>query len=630
MRKIIIISLLVVTSLRCFPQFYPFDSIPGHLKKNADAVVRTEQCLYTVTAPGKAVQKMKKAVTLLNEDATYYRYLDIPYDKYSKVNYIKGAVYDEKGELIQFLGMQNVFDLSAVTGGTFYSDDRIKRMYFPVNRYPFTIEYEYEISYTSLFGYPDWSFQDYGNISVEKSGIQYVLPSGMRLRFSQQNLKNNVDSVITGDKRIYTWQETNIPARSYLASNARFRFSTPVLYAAPEDFEYGGIRGSMRSWKELGTWVYEVNKGRDALPPDDMAVIKGIVEKYSGIKERIKAIYEYMQSRTRYVSIQIGIGGYQTADAISVSRNGFGDCKGLVNYTMALLKEAGIPSYFSLVKAGTSATDINTRFVDNQFNHVILCVPAARDTVWLECTSQELPFNYLGTFTCNRHVLLLTPEGGKIVKTPDFKSEQNILSRTGSVFMNITGKSAMRLSTFYGGYNFDAASGMFSLQSVQGMKRDLYSLLDYNDFSVESAEYSEEKSENPSCVFKFTTEINSLGTKQGDRIYFTPSIVKEEYLPGDTLALHIINSDITLDSIVYYLPEGYKIRSEPVNYSVKNEYGTYSYSLRNETGKVIFIRRVSFTRSIVPADKYIYFRKFWNDIAKTDRGIIVLDKTTNT
>lgn len=77
MRKIIIISILAAASLRCFPQFYPFDSIPGYLKKNADAVVRTEQCLYTVSAPGKAVQKIKKAVTLLNEDATYYRYLDI-------------------------------------------------------------------------------------------------------------------------------------------------------------------------------------------------------------------------------------------------------------------------------------------------------------------------------------------------------------------------------------------------------------------------------------------------------------------------------------------------------------------------------------------------------------------------
>jgi hypothetical protein len=195
--------------------------------------------------------------------------------------------------------------------------------------------------------------------------------------------------------------------------------------------------------------------------------------------------------------------------------------------------------------------------------------------------------------------------------------------------MNITGKSSMRLSTFYGGYNFDAASGMFSLQSELGMKRDLYSFLGYHDFSVESAEFTEEKTENPSCVFKFTTEINSLGTKQRDRIYFTPTVVKEDYLPGDTLTLQIKNSDIDLDSIVYYLPEGYKILSKPADYSAKNEYGNYSYSLRNEPGKVILIRRVSFNRSIVPADRYIYFRKFWNDIAKTDRGIIVLDKKAN-
>ena len=59
-------------------------------------------------------------------------YLRIYYDKFSKVNSIQGAVYDEKGKMIKALGMNDVFDISAITGSSFYSDDRMKVLLFPV------------------------------------------------------------------------------------------------------------------------------------------------------------------------------------------------------------------------------------------------------------------------------------------------------------------------------------------------------------------------------------------------------------------------------------------------------------------------------------------------------------------
>ena len=61
-----------------------------------------------------------------------------------------------------------------------------------------------------------------------------------------------------------------------------------------------------------------------------------------------------MQSRTRYASIQLGIGGYKPAPAMEVSEKGYGDCKGLTNYMSALLKEAGITSYYTWVKSGAN------------------------------------------------------------------------------------------------------------------------------------------------------------------------------------------------------------------------------------------------------------------------------------
>ena len=198
--KILSISfVLLMIVLNLSSQSYPFDSIPENLKRRADAVVRSEQCLFTIVDASHAIEKNKIAITLLNERSYHYRYVKAYYDKTSKVNYLRGTIYDEKGNIIKVLGITDVYDMSAIPGGTFYSDDRMKFLYFPIYKFPYTIEYEYETEYSSLYSYPNWYFQNGPGLSVERSGIQFSVPKGTDFRFYEEDLKNNIDSVITSD-----------------------------------------------------------------------------------------------------------------------------------------------------------------------------------------------------------------------------------------------------------------------------------------------------------------------------------------------------------------------------------------------------------------------------------------------
>ncbi len=159
-------------------------------------------------------------------------------------------------------------------------------------------------------------------------------------------------------------------------------------------FEFEGYAGSNADWVSLGNWIHQLQEGRLALPEEAKADVKTIVDQYANPYEQAKAIYEYMQQRSRYVSIQLGIGGFQPFDAQTVHELGYGDCKALTNYTQALLHEAGLEAYYTLVKAGKKAYTFEPEFTANQFNHVILCTVIAEDTVWMECTSQQIPFGF--------------------------------------------------------------------------------------------------------------------------------------------------------------------------------------------------------------------------------------------
>ncbi len=626
MRKIFFAISLLLVVRAVSAQGYPFSSIPDSLKHRADAVVRTEQCLYEILKPGNAVVRNKKAITLLNEKANHYRYKAIYYDKFSHVNFVRGSVYDESGKVIKVIGMANALDMSAITGGSFYSDDRMKVLYFPLYKYPYTIEYEYEIEYSSLINYPTWEFQDSPGTAVEQSGIQFIVPKDMKLRYYGENLRNKTDSVYIDDNIIYTWQEENLPARISQNYIAKTYYTLPKICTAPLDFEYGGYQGSMSSWKTFGEWVYNLNRERDKLSGSDLTKVEELKSTSSGTRDLAKKIYEYMQSKTRYVSIQIGIGGFQTAEAASVSQNGFGDCKALSNYTLSLLKAAGIKAYYTLVMAGDE-DQLNRNFVDNQFNHVILCVPLERDTVWLECTDQTLPFNYLGDFTSDRYVLLITPDGGKMTRTPGFTKNDNQLKRSGSMLINGTGTASGKIEAVYSGILYSKATSLFGLESEDEMKRYMYSVLRYSDFTVSTVNYREEKSEKPTATFSYSISINDFSVPSGQRIYFNPPVTKEVFMQDFPTALRITENTIESDSILYTLPGGYRVEYKPDNVSIESEFGSFRYNIETDNGKLIYKRYLEMNKGIIPVEKFPDFRNFINKIARTERERIILTRT---
>ena len=124
--------------------------------------------------------------------------------------------------------------------------------------------------------------------------------------------------------------------------------------------------------------------------------LHGLTAHCSTDREKVKAIYDYLAKTTRYVSIQLGIGGLQPIAASDVCRTGFGDCKGLSNYTRAMLKEIGIPSTYTVIST-TNERLLPDFSSANQMNHVILQVPLPKRSeerrVGKECRSRWSPYH---------------------------------------------------------------------------------------------------------------------------------------------------------------------------------------------------------------------------------------------
>jgi transglutaminase-like putative cysteine protease len=628
MKKISVIMILLAlfASASTFASRYSFRNISDDLKVGAIAVYRTNEMHITVRGINKVNYKRKVAITLLNENASSYRFPDIYYDEFDKVKGVKASVYDENGKLVEVLRSSDILDMSAVAGGSFHTDARVKTLLFPLMKYPYTIEYEYEIISNGILSYPTWAFQPAANVSVERSGVQYIVPHNLNVKFWEVFIPQGVDSLSQKDHIIYTWQMEDIPASKANPYGLK-TYRSPKLYATPLEFELDGYKGRTDSWKSFGEWSRLLIDGRDELPESEVKRVKELVKDAKSEREKVKMIYEYMQSRTRYVNIALGIGGWQPAPAKEVSEKGFGDCKALSNYTMALLKAVGVKSYYTLVKAGRNE-NVNPDFVSNQFNHIILCVPQPNDTIWLECTDQTAPFNFLGQSTSGQHVLLITEQGGIMAKTPNFKKEQNIILNSGTIRINdLVTITYADIQTVFSGIYFEYSQAAYSRKSQEGMKESLNKRLDILSFDVDSASFSMNKTENPTSTLDYKLMIKNFGVENSNRLFFTPSFTKEDFLLNDPFSIRVSENTTESDSLTYVIPFGYKAEYLPSSVEKETKYGSYKFHLISEENKLIFIRNFTLKKGDYPIEEFNEFHAFINSIASKDRERVVLQKT---
>ena len=241
-----------------------------------------------------------------------------------------------------------------------------------------------------------------------------------------------------------------------------------------------------------------------------------------------------MQENTRYISVQVGIGGIRPIAASEVDRVKYGDCKGLTNYTKALLEAVGVQSNYTEVYA-TSSKQIN---MDKDFasllgqaNHVILNIPIEnKGSVWLECTSQTMPFGFLGDFTDNRDVFVITPEGGKIIRTPKYSALEN--SQATQAELSVFGDRSIEVSAKIVSKGIQY-NNKFHIEKEEKRVQDKYykNRWDY----VGDIEIKDMKFENDREKLNFTESVSfkavNFSSHAGDRILLTQLILFLKMFP---------------------------------------------------------------------------------------------------
>ncbi|MGN6397385.1 MAG: DUF3857 domain-containing protein [Mucilaginibacter sp.] len=612
---------------------YDASLIPKDLLPYASSVVRDEEITIEVKDLDNAIYHVKKAITVLNKNGDEDARIVIYHDKSDVIRGVKGIVYDQFGKQTEKFS-ESKFDDVSVGSGSLFDSMRAKHYLPPVTDYPYTVVYEYEERSKQTLNFDPWIPNAGEAIAVEKSTFTFICNPGFNIKIKENNLHDKVVTGLNKDgQKTYTWQVNNLKALHYEPLSPYFRNYATSVQIAPEKFAYYGLKGSYTNWNDLGKWISDkLMANRQALPAQTIEHVKEITQNITDPKLKAQKIYEYMQSKTHYISVQVGIGGYQPFLASDVDQQNYGDCKALVNYTQALLKAVNIDSYYCIVKSGRQHNvSLLSDFASmGQADHIILCVPFKNDTTWADCTSQTIPFGYLGDFTDDRTVLALTPEGGKLLHTPKYPAALNLEKRKAEFVINADGELSGSMSTVFKGTEYENRDELLKEQTSEQYKMEQKNY-PINNMDIQQLEIKQDKGFDPSTTETIRLRARDYATFQDGKYYFLLNPAnRETYVPRQVRNrlndVSITRGVTEEDEVTYTVPPGYKLEKRVLNVNLDKSFGKFTANMELKGDKLTYKRKFQLIGGTYDKSLYQDVVDFFQAVADADEYNVVLVK----
>jgi hypothetical protein len=326
----------------------------------------------------------------------------------------------------------------------------------------------------------------------------------------------------------------------------------------------------------------------------------------------------------------LGIGGFKPIGSDLTDSKKYGDCKGLSNYLVTVLKCVHIKSYLALVNAEANQEPVEADFPCNRFNHVIVCIPGKKDSTWLECTSKTSDFGVLGSFTENRNALLITDSGGVLVPTPKSRASENVIRTFSTIDLQEDGSGTTNtVFNACGEYKQE----MLEVRDEKTDDQRLFMIKQWGFTDPGSIQFeADNQKKNYQLVLDQQLEtIPEL--KTGGKMFLRTSVSKlwSTILPKaeDRHQDYYFECPfVKIDTTLIKLPKGYKVDALPQYKTDSCKYATYLLrSWYDEKSNQVYTSgKIVLSENRIPAADYSAIKRFFDAVLLGNEERLVIKK----
>lgn len=617
------LSLIIMSSLLSLSAFGYYNDIPEDLKVGANSVVERHDVKVEVISKNKCTERVKSLVTILNSNGRSESTFLVNCNSSRKLSNFQAIIYDSSGKIVRKIGKGDLkkTDYSSVN----LADDSYY-FYYEFNHptYPYTILTSYETEESGFISFIPFMPQTTTAQSVVSASYTISFPDDVGCRYKCFNTPES--SVTKTGANSFSASFSNLAPIIREPYMPKLNDIIPQVIWAPAEFSFHGTFGSMKTWEDFGVWGGKLAENRDILSSAQKAKIHELCDTCTNQLSTIKTLYKYLTDNTRYVSIQLGIGGFRPEEARRVGELGYGDCKGLSNYMKAMLKEMNIHSDYAIIS--TTFEHLYPNFANaRQLNHAVLCVPQTTDTIWLECTSY-MPVGYIHESITGHEAILASEQAAKLVKLPKIPAEYSKTAST--INMVVNPDFSASVDFVYQGLNHEF-EGLYGLTKASPDKQTSFfkQLLEYKEPKLTVNSIVADLSSTPSITASLSISLPSAGKKTANRLFIMADPVHNGAFRYDFSdrknPIHVSNRNFDTN-LTITIPEDFTVESMPKAFDFQSEVGTISLAAAQNGNVVTLNASVRIRDNDFPADKAVLFKEFFTKIRSVTDAQIVLKK----
>ena len=241
------------------------------------------------------------------------------------------------------------------------------------------------------------------------------LPMGKPLQYSTYNGEVMSRLLFEGERHRYEFWKERVPA-------VKREPRMPDL----DDVAAKVVMATTEDWEAKSRWFWETNDWVFASTPEIDAMVQKITAGLVDDQDRIAALNHWVAQNIRYFGLTMGKGeGYTIHPSEMTFRDRCGVCKDIAGMLVTMLRSAGFDTFGAMTMAGARVEQIPA----DQFNH---CVVALRheDGSFQMLDPTWAPWNNANwsRWEGEQNYVIGTPEGEKLMATPSFAPEENLLA----------------------------------------------------------------------------------------------------------------------------------------------------------------------------------------------------------
>ena len=301
-------------------------------------------------------------------------------------------------------------DVPAETDDPVYSDRRVKRVSL-TGVAPGTIV-DYSVTTQELKPFHPGDFYEWWGVStglqVARSRYVVDLPATLTPHIYERNLNFARTERTANGRRVYTWATSNLP-----------KVKPEALAADSNDVYMSVAISSPTTWDDIARWYASLARPNAVASPYVTAKVDSIVRDVRTRADTIRAVHRWVAQDIRYVSIDLGMSGYQPRNPETVVRTGFGDCKDKATLFVTSLAHLGITAYPVLLNS-SGGVRRNMPSID-QLDHEIAAVRLDDGHYqFVDLTADVVPYGDLPSGEQGEFGLVVQPDGtNEVVTLPE-------------------------------------------------------------------------------------------------------------------------------------------------------------------------------------------------------------------